>query len=292
MKVLITGHRGFIGQIVWKSLILAGHSVYGLDNLSRSSSTSLASSNSIIGNVASIATIKELDTDFDWVIHLAAQVSVVDGELDPFTDFKSNALGTFEIVQWAKKRNCKIIYSSSNKVFGNLIGNYIPTNDSAPLLPVTNYGISKCVGAHYVSDYEHGWTLHQSCIYGETQIGDINQGWVGWLRQSISQGIEITCFGDGSQIRDLLHVHDLVNLYKMILDGKIMPGSYVVGGGIDNSYSFKEVVSMLGGHISHYKDWRLNDQKYFVSENRGLISQGWQPKIDFKLNINNLNNDI
>jgi hypothetical protein len=78
----------------------------------------------------------------------------------------------------------------------------------------------------------------------------------------------------------------------MILDGKIMPGSYVVGGGIDNSYSFKEVVSMLGGHISHYKDWRLNDQKYFVSENRGLISQGWQPKIDFKLNINNLNNDI
>jgi CDP-paratose 2-epimerase len=288
MKILITGHRGFIGQVVWKELTSAGHNVYGLDNLSRSSSTALDNQNSIVGDVTSIAGIKQLDIDFDWVIHLAAQVSVVEGELDPIADFNSNALGTFEVVQWAKKRNAKLIYSSSNKVFGNLIGNSIPTIDSAPLLPVTNYGISKCVGAHYVSDYENGWALHQSCIYGETQIGDINQGWIGWLRQSLDQGVEITCFGDGSQIRDLLHVNDLVNLYRMILDGKIKSGSYVVGGGIDNAYSFKQVVEILGGHISNYKDWRPNDQKYFVSANVGLNSQGWEPKVNFHQNLSNL----
>jgi nucleoside-diphosphate-sugar epimerase len=55
-----------------------------------------------VGDVNSIAGIKQLDIDFDWVIHLAAQVSVVEGELNPKADFNSNALGTFEVVQWAK----------------------------------------------------------------------------------------------------------------------------------------------------------------------------------------------
>jgi CDP-paratose 2-epimerase len=290
MRILITGHRGFIGKKTWKALIDTGHEVFGIDDLSRRSSTALNDPKSFIADVASIRTLNELDLDFDWVIHLAAQVSVVDGESNPERDFQTNAFGTFEVVQWAKERNASLIYSSTNKVFGELQGRNKPITDDTPILPSTNYGVSKCVGAQYVADYAKGWVMHQSCIYGQDQIGDINQGWVGWLRQQIVKGDQITCFGTGEQIRDLLHVDDLVTLYLDIIKEKIKPGSYVVGGGIKNAYSFKQVVELLGGTISRFDSWRPHDQEYFVSANSGLGIQGWFPRIHFENELLSLKN--
>jgi CDP-paratose 2-epimerase len=194
----------------------------------------------------------------------------------------TNAMGTFEVLQYAKARGAGVIYASTNKVFGELAGVKNPIEDSQPIVPETNYGVSKCVGAQYVHDYSKGWVIHQSCIYGEAQVGDINQGWIGWLRQQVSRNEQIVCFGDGSQVRDLLHVNDLVRLYEMIIMGKIRKGSYVAGGGAVNAYSFAEVVNLLGSEISSFDVWRMNDQKYFVSANSGLSRQGWVPEISFK----------
>ena len=281
MRILITGHCGFIGKFAWDYFIGEGHEVYGIDDLSRKTSVEVKSDNSIIADISDIDTIPALDIDFDWVIHLAAQVSVVESISDPFRDFRTNAEGSFRLLQWAKKRNASFIYASSNKVFGELEGTNTPVMDSQPILPSTNYGVSKCVGSQYVADYDKGWVLHQSCIYGEAQIGDINQGWIGWLRQQIRKNEPVVCFGDGTQVRDLLHVSDLVRLYDLIIKGEIAKGSYVVGGGAGNAYSFNEVVTLLGGKVAEYKEWRPNDQKYFVSANSGLRSQNWSPEVSF-----------
>lgn len=288
MNILITGHCGFIGSQAWKLLKTQGHNVFGIDDLSRGSSIPISDEKSIIANVKDISRIKLLKTDFDWVLHLAAQVSVVESISNPIIDFETNALGSFEVVQWAKERNAGVIYASTNKVFGDLEGFTMPIKDDHSLSPKTNYGVSKCTGANYVADYEKGWVFHQSCIYGEKQVGDINQGWVGWIRQQISRRENITCFGDGSQVRDLLHVDDLVNLYSLVIAGKIKKGSYVTGGGIENAFSFSEVVTAFGGKISKYENWRSNDQKYFVSSNQGLMNQGWSPKVSFESKISSL----
>jgi CDP-paratose 2-epimerase len=282
MKILVTGHCGFIGSQVWKHFVSKGYEVWGLDNLARSTSVWVDSPNSILGDVNSINSLSELNQDFDAVIHLAAQVSVVEAESNPDLDFETNARGTYSVVQFAKARNAELIYSSTNKVFGELIGVSKPILDSEKIAPQTNYGVSKCSGAHYVADYSRGFVLHQSCIYGEAQVGDENQGWIGWIRQRVNSDLPITCFGDGSQVRDLLHVNDLVLLYENILNGMIKPSSYVVGGGELNAYSFAEVVKLFGGMVSEYADWRAHDQKYFVSANNGLSSQGWSPTIQFK----------
>ena len=279
LKILVTGHAGFIGSRAWDALVAAGHDVFGLDDLSRSTAQPRNHPNSYVGDVIDINDIKELDQTFDWVVHLAGQVSVVSGEQNCRKDFNTNALGTFEVVQWAKNRGARIIYSSTNKVFGELRGISSPISDDQPLMPQTNYGVSKATGAMYVADYDHGWVLHQSCIYGPTQVGEVDQGWIGWLRNSIQSGRPITCFGDGSQVRDLLHVGDLINLYMRIIDGGIPKGSYVVGGGTGNAVSFTETVVLLGGSISSYEAWRPRDQKYFVAANSGLILHGWRPTI-------------
>jgi CDP-paratose 2-epimerase len=286
VKILITGHCGFIGQVAWRYLSQLGHDLYGIDDLSRSTSIPNSHPNSYLADICDISRIKDLDIEIDWVLHLAAQVSVVESISDPKKDFMTNVVGTFEILQFAKERGAGVIYASTNKVFGELKNACAPIEDLQPVLPETNYGVSKCSGAQYVQDYAKGWVLHQSCIYGEAQIGDVNQGWIGWLRQQISRNESITCFGDGNQVRDLLHVNDLVELYYSIMVGKIKKGSYIVGGGIVNSYSFSEVVSLLGGKISSFEPWRLHDQKYFVSANSGLVKEGWLPKTLFHESLN------
>ena len=288
MRILITGHCGFIGKFAWEYFKGQGHDVFGIDDLSRKTSRRIEDKNSVIADIADIASIPSLDIHFDWVIHLAAQVSVVESIQDPVRDFKTNAEGTFRVLQWAKKRNAGLIYASTNKVFGELLSLSSPVLDSQPIIPSTNYGVSKCVGAQYVADYNRGWVLHQSCIYGEAQVGDINQGWIGWLRQQVRNNDPITCFGDGTQVRDLLHVSDLVRLYDMVVNGEISKGSYVTGGGSANAYSFSQVVSLLGGEIATYEDWRPNDQKYFVSANAGLQEQNWFPAVSFLESLDTL----
>jgi len=282
MNILITGHCGFIGQSAWNYFGGRGHELYGIDDLSRPTSLLNSQPNSFIADINQISSIKGLDVEIDWILHWAAQVSGVESISDPRRDFMTNAMGTFEVLQYAKARGAGVIYASTNKVFGELAGVKNPIEDSQPIVPETNYGVSKCVGAQYVHDYSKGWVIHQSCIYGEAQVGDINQGWIGWLRQQVSRNEQIVCFGDGSQVRDLLHVNDLVRLYEMIIMGKIRKGSYVAGGGAVNAYSFAEVVNLLGSEISSFDVWRMNDQKYFVSANSGLSRQGWVPEISFK----------
>ena len=100
MKLLITGHFGFIGSQAWKYFEENGHEVWGIDNLSRSTSVWNTSSRSIKADVSEIGSLKELDLNFDFILHLAAQVSVVEGETNPGIDFNTNALGTFSIVQF------------------------------------------------------------------------------------------------------------------------------------------------------------------------------------------------
>jgi CDP-paratose 2-epimerase len=104
---------------------------------------------------------------------------------------------------------------------------------------------------------------------------------VGWLRGRIKSNAPITCFGDGTQVRDLLHVEDLIDAYEMVLDGRLSPGGYVTGGGENNAHSFKEVVELMGGSIANYDEWRQHDQRYFVSSNEKLLASGWSPKIGF-----------
>lgn len=285
MKVLITGNAGFIGSKVWPVLENLGIDVYGLDNLSRLISNKNLSLSSRVGNVQDINKDNFFDEKFDWVIHLAAQVSVIEGQSNPYQDYESNVKGTFEIVQWAKRSNTQIIFSSSNKVFGDLTDYRTPIKDTQPIMPRTNYGVSKASAAMYVQDYEYGWVLHQSCIYGPTQKGDEDQGWIGWINSSIKQGRQITCFGDGSQVRDILYVDDLVNLYLKIMDHEIPKGSYIVGGGEENAITFKNAVEFLGGKIANYADWRPSDQKYFVSDNTELRRRGWSPGVDWRTGL-------
>lgn len=279
--LLITGCAGFIGRAACEYFKYK-YEIIGLDDLSRSGSKPPGGVKFIRGRVRDHL---GLIYSADAVLHLAAQVSVVESYRNPWHDWECNAGDTMILAHsvGAFKPDIPFIYASTNKVFGELPGVSGPILDSQPLNPQTPYGISKAAAGLYVREFlpNSGYVFHMGCIYGETQPDHASedQGWVGWLIRQIRDGKPIKCYGDGSQVRDLLHVSDLLQAYEMALEWKVEPGCYGVGGGYDNSAQLSTVVAMLGGKIDKYAAWRQHDQRCCIMASDGLRRAGWEPQI-------------
>ena len=121
-------------------------------------------------------------------------------------------------------------------------------------MAATPYGVSKLVGDLYVQDYAYTFGLNttvfrMSCIYGTRQNGNVDQGWVSWMVRAATSGQDLTIYGDGLQVRDLLHVDDLVQAILTVLTTDVARGMALnMGGGPDFSVSvWAEFGSILEG---------------------------------------------
>ena len=244
----------------------------------------------------------------DAVLHLAAQVAVTTSVADPRADFEINALGTFNVLEAVRLAGAgpAVLYSSTNKVYGNLEhvhvverdGRYayenFPTgvDESEPLDFHSPYGCSKGAGDQYVRDYARIYGLktvvfRQSCIYGTRQFGIEDQGWIAWFCLATLRGQPFTIFGDGKQIRDTLWVDDLINAYEAAIEriDTVSGEVFNVGGGPSNTLSLLELVAMLEAHFGRklnppFADWRPGDQRVFVADiGKAERLLGWRPEV-------------
>ena len=125
MNILITGCAGFIGNAAWKRLENK-YKLIGIDNLSRETAVAPVF-DSIQHHLFFVEDINNIDDlpmplpKLDAIIHLAAQVSVTQSVNEPIEDMKTNAEGTLRMCMLAQKHDCKLIYSSTNKVYGDKI---------------------------------------------------------------------------------------------------------------------------------------------------------------------------
>jgi CDP-paratose 2-epimerase len=310
-RVLITGCCGFIGTCLALRLQKSGVEVLGIDNLSRSGSEVNArelESHGVKMMRVDIAAGSELFDawkaigEVDAVFHLAAQVAVTWSYNDPVQDFRDNAIGSFNVIEGARRfsPNAYCLYASTNKVFGN-IAVLEPVGVDQPLDPYTPYGVSKAVGDLYFREYARPGldlttnVLRQSCIYGHHQYGVEDQGWVAWFTVANRLKIPITIFGDGKQVRDLLWIDDLIDLYLECWNRRV-EGVYPVGGGAANSTDLltvlQQIVSESGEDFAGVdsRDPRLGDQPYFVADLGWLEGSGltWRPKIGVNEGVSRL----
>jgi CDP-paratose 2-epimerase len=319
MKVIISGVAGFIGAHTAVRFLGQGMTVVGLDDLSRrGSAENLAWIKCQGGNFQFVhADIRDANgllnlfaahRDSDVVVHLAAQVAVTTSVVNPRQDFEVNALGTFNVLE-ATRRYCPqaaFLYASTNKVYGVMEGvagverggRYAYRDDEGigeefPLDFHSPYGCSKGAADQYVHDYARIYGLksvvfRQSCIYGTRQFGVEDQGWVAWFTIATVLGKPITIYGDGKQVRDLLWVDDLVDLYVRAMERiEVAAGQiYNVGGGPANTLSLLELVDLLrlktGLTISPMMaDWRPGDQRVFVANiAKAKRELGWSPHVN------------
>jgi CDP-paratose 2-epimerase len=325
---LVTGGAGFIGSNYVHKLLSRGESVTVFDNFSRGGAPrnlewlqktfGRDTFRLIRGDVRDAAAVAEAAKTSDVIVHLAGQVAVTTSVVNPRDDFENNALGTFNVLEGARLsgRDPIVIYASTNKVYGGMEDvNVVERNgrweyeslpfgapETQPLDFHSPYGCSKGTGDQYVRDYARIYGLRsvvyrQSCIYGPRQFGIEDQGWVAWFVIAAVMGRPITIYGDGKQIRDLLHVSDLIRAYDLAVE-KIDEAAgqvYNLGGGSANTLSiwteFGPMLEELVGHpIAVARgDWRPGDQKVFVADVRKAGRElGWKPQVGVEEGIRKL----
>ncbi|MCX6039281.1 MAG: GDP-mannose 4,6-dehydratase [Chloroflexi bacterium] len=315
----ITGGAGFIGSNYVSRLLERGEKVTIYDNLSRAGAPrnlawlqekfGEAAFRLTVGDVRDAALLTISSRAADVIIHLAAQVAVTTSVIHPREDFEINAQGTFNVLEAARlnERKPVILYASTNKVYGGMEDVKVVEDatrwrysdlplgcpETQPLDFHSPYGCSKGTGDQYVRDYARIYglpsvVLRQSCIYGPRQFGVEDQGWVAWMIIAAVTGRPLTIYGDGKQIRDVLHVDDLLNAYDAATAkiDSVRGQVYNLGGGPENTMSiwteFGPLLERLLGKPVPVRrgDWRPGDQKVFVADIRKAERDlGWKPKV-------------
>lgn len=319
MHIFITGGAGFIGCNSAEYFLKQNHTVTIFDNLSRigtaSNLTWLQLRHSaeklqfIEGDVRDYSQVSHAIQGADAVLHLAGQVAVTTSVVDPRADFETNALGTFNVLE-AVRNHCPdaaFINASTNKVYGDMLSVEIIEQEdayvyadyplgipeSAPLDFHSPYGCSKGTGDQYTLDYARMYGLktlsfRQSCIYGQRQFGVEDQGWVAHFIIAVVKNRPISIFGDGKQVRDILHIDDLVRAYALGFEkaASLAGQAFNIGGGPSNTISIWEQFGPMLEEFSQRSiqvqrgEWRPGDQRVFVADIRKAAEMlAWQPKI-------------
>jgi CDP-paratose 2-epimerase len=309
MKILITGGAGMVGSHTAEYYAKKGDDVVVLDNLMRSKlfgydKDSVEYNWNYLKQYHNIALIKgdvRVESDIlkaigdgvDVCVHTAGQPGVPLSCRIPLEDFSINAFGTLNVLENLRKTSPKatFVYCSTNKVYGENVDTDVPVKESMSIDHTghTPYGASKYVGDLYAQEYSRYYKMktgvfRMSCIYGTRQFGFEDQGWVAHFVVSNLNRIPITIFGDGTQVRDLLYVDDLVEAYDAFINSDLKHGVFNTGGGVENRASLLEVIKTIEEETGipmqySFADWRPSDQKIYISDISKIRDTiGWSPK--------------
>ncbi|MEI6072729.1 MAG: NAD-dependent epimerase/dehydratase family protein [Verrucomicrobiae bacterium] len=319
-KAVVTGAAGFVGTNMLPKLLGSGFDVIGVDSLTRrgteinlrmleSKYPKLDLRKREIEDMASVIYQERPDI----VFHFAAQVAVTSSVESPSRDFKINAEGSFLIARAAAEVGAQIIYTSTNKVYGENVnfveiieketrydfggelgGRGLPETFPIDCAHHTPYGVSKLVGELYVREFG-GVANRCSCMYGPNQFGIVDQGWISHIATNKILGRPTVIYGDGKQVRDVLHIDDVTRLFLKQAEGLLGSGRkslagevFNVGGGPDKTISLVELCNLWGIEATH-GGWRPADQRVFycdISKARDLL--GWEPTVEIAGGLDDL----
>jgi len=320
MKYFITGAAGFVGTNLTQRLLELGADVIAVDSLSRSGSErnleylrnnfpALQFRRREIEDLPSLIYLEKPNI----VFHFAAQVAVTSSLENPLRDFRVNAEGTFNVARAASDLGAPVIYASTNKVYGDNV-NFLPITEEATRYDFAGslqgtgiseslsvdaahhspYGVSKLVGEFYVREFG-GIANRCSCMYGPNQYGIVDQGWLSHIATNKILGRPTFIYGDGKQLRDALHIRDVVDLLVKQSEIAVSPHkeevagqAYNVGGGFTNTISLLELCDYWKIKPSFGK-WRQADQKvFYCNTTKAKQAFGWTPRVSLKEGLSEL----
>ena len=318
--VLITGGAGFIGSNLAEHLLeTTPFRIRIFDNLSRPGVMHNISWLKSLSGAAGRLEIMEEDVrdaralrravrDVSEIYHLAAQVAVTTAVSDPATDFEINVRGTFNMLEAARLSASRpfILFTSTNKVYGALtrlpieedgthyrssLPGFRGVDELEPLDFHSPYGCSKGAADQYVRDYGRIYKMptvvfRMSCIAGPRQFGNEDQGWVAHFLYSVLAGRTITVYGDGYQVRDVLHVHDLIMAMRAVRNTKKRRNGeiYNLGGGLERTISVVEMLKEIEKRTNikphlRYCEVRPGDQPLYITNTAKLEQEtGWRAR--------------
>lgn len=219
MRILVTGHRGFIGQNIMASLLNDGHEVYGYEW------------NEQIPNIKS----------FDWVIHLGAISSTTETNVRKILD--QNVVFTIELIEKCIEHNVNMQFASSASVYGQ----YNIFKEDVRPHPINHYARSKYLIEEYIRTRNAPiiiQTFRYFNVYGHGEEHKGNQAspYTQFEKQAIENSVIKVFEGSENCKRDFIHVSKIVELHKKFFNIK---ESGVWNFGTGQTKSFLEVASEI-----------------------------------------------
>lgn len=219
-KIMITGGTGFVGSHLIEELMKSDSEITVIDDFSNSSKDRISQYEDRVN------CIKKDISDSDWselsnikpdvIFHLATHPRSFSIK-DPRRNMEVNINGTLNLLEFAKKNNSKVIYTSNSGIYGN--PSTVPIDESFRDNPITPYDVNKLVGEYYGKIYHkfHGVyfiTFRLATVYGERQKINEKLGWypvIPTFVEKLLQNDIPTIHSDGNQTRDFIYVKDVVD---------------------------------------------------------------------------------
>lgn len=329
MKILVTGGCGFLGSHICEYYKKLGEEVIALDNLTkheliRTGYDVEATRNYnveflksigveiVVGDIRDKELLNKICKDCNFIAHTAAQPAMTISIEQPELDLTTNVLGTFNLLEVARKYDIPIVNCSTIHVYGNKINENLKEGKSRfyhepeeidenfPTLEgkITPLHASKRSAEIYVQAYIDTYGLKAANfrltgIYGPRQIGGEDHGWVSNFVIRTLLDLEIKIFGTDKQVRDILYVSDAAEAFDKFYKKQIV-GTYNIGGGKENIISLGDCLKLIREitgkeqKISYYPK-REGDLWYFVCDIRKAREKlDWKPKTNNREGIKKL----
>src|SRR6201994_1815696 len=242
-RVLVTGGSGFIGRHVVSALSADGAQVRVVD-LQPHPDPAVDLVQGDIADRDVLATA--FDGGFDSIVHLAAVTSVLRSLEEPNKTFRTNVAGTYALLEAGRAAGVtSLAFASTNAVTGPMEQPKI--TEDAKLRPLTPYGSTKAAGEMLMSAYTASYGLRCACIRLTNVYGpgmQAKDSIVARLMRCIRLGTTFEIYGDGEQVRDYVHVSDVVAAMRLALTSDDWAGATVIGSG--TSLSVLEVIEAVG----------------------------------------------
>jgi len=329
MKILVTGGCGFLGSHVCEFYVNKGDQVIAYDNMTkhelertgfaaekaRNYNWDLLSSLGVKMVKADIRNFEELLDNAqgcDYIIHTAAQPAMTISWEDPRLDMTTNVVGTFNVLETARKLKIPVAACATIHIYGNKINDTLKESETRyvrepvgidenhPTLEgvITPLHASKAAGDIYMRTYIDTYKMEVASfrltgIYGTRQLGGEDHGWVANFSIRSVMKWPITIFGTGKQLRDIIYATDICEAFDAFYKTR-KSGIYNIGGGELTMISLLECIDLIQQINGERPDVKFapdrhGDLRYFVCDiSKAQKELNWSPKILPKEGISRL----
>jgi UDP-glucose 4-epimerase len=286
-RVLVTGGSGFIGRHAVAELARAGATVRVVDLKPHPD----PSVDTVVGELGDPDVLSDAFAGgMDSVVHLAAVTSVLRSVENPGGTFDTNVAGTHAVLEAARVAGVSsLAFASTNAVTGPMEAPAIV--ETAVLRPLTPYGATKAAGEMLMSAYTASYGVRCVCLRLTNVYGpgmQAKDSIVARLMRAIRLEREFEIYGDGRQVRDYVHVSDVIDAVKLGLVNEAWHGPVVIGSG--TSLSVLEVLdtvrSVTGASLEvRHGPARPGEMPAVIVDPSRALAAGWSPRYDFESGV-------